>query len=276
MAVTVCLTSAMPAARSVAQDPDVSTRAVVAAAVRYVGAYREDFAFLIADETSRQSVHRPGSVRARERLMRGELYLAWLPADEAWIAVHDVADVDGAPVEDREDLAALIRSGAELRGIARQVAARNARFNIGSVQRNFNEPMLPLLLLDEARIDDVAFDRRAVVTAGGVTLVTLAFRERDERPLVRGTAGRLRGRGEFVVEAGSGRVRSSWFELREGPVLARLTTRYERDPKLDLWVPASFEELYQTTDRGRVTETILGTAAYTNYRRFVGVGRIKR
>ena len=61
--------------------------------------------------------------------------------------MHDIAEVDGRPVTDRDGAARASCSRAKSHGWPQLVANRNAAFNIGTIRRNFNEPTLPLLLL---------------------------------------------------------------------------------------------------------------------------------
>ena len=262
---------------AVAQRPDTSPRAVVTAAMAYVTTYQKDFAFLIADERYTQTRLTPEGKPYEERTMNGEMFLTYVAADRDWIAVHDVAEVNGRPVADREDLRQLLQQGAELRGITQKVAARNASFNIGHVFRNFNEPTMALRVLDHEPLQNFSFERRrVVVTADGyATLVTLEFRERGRPTIVRGERQRnLESRGEMTIEAATGRVRRTVFEVADGPLRARLETVYEFEPRLDLWVPTTFSERYDLSRPGE-KETVLCEATYTNYRRFVTSGRIK-
>jgi hypothetical protein len=43
-----------------------------------------------------------------------------------------------------------------------------------------------------------------------------------------------------VIDAASGTVRETTFEIKHGDIRASLKTQYEKDPKLDLWLPATF------------------------------------
>jgi hypothetical protein len=204
------------------------------------------------------------------------MFLTYVAADRDWIAVHDIAEVNGRPVADREDLRLLLSQGAELRGITQKVAARNASFNIGHVFRNFNEPTMALRVLDNEPLRNFSFERRrvAVTADGDATLVTLEFRERGRPTIVRGERQRnLESRGELTIEASTGRVRQTVFEVADGPLRARLETVYAFEPRLDLWVPSTFSERYDLNRPGE-KETVLCEATYTNYRRFVTSGRI--
>jgi hypothetical protein len=257
------------------QPVDTSPRAVVTAAARYVADYQQQFAFLIADEHYRQTSLTPDGQPFEERTMIGELFLTYMAADRDWIAVHDIAEVNGRPVPDRDDLRQLLQKGAELRGITQKVASRNARFNIGQVFRNFNEPTLALRVLDDDPRRDFSFDRRRVAPDGAATLVTLSFRERRRPTIVRGEGARdIESRGELTIEAGTGRIRRTVFEVADRALRARLDTTYTFDERLDLWVPSLFTERYDLSRPGE-KQTILCEAKYTNYRRFLTRGRIK-
>lgn len=257
-----------------AQAPDLSTKSLAAAAMAYVADYEARFTFLVADEEYTQQVLDPAGRQTARRQMQGELFLTFIPADHTWIAVHDIATVDDQPVPDRDGLRVLLQKG-EVTRVAKQIADRNAAFNIGGIQRNFNEPTLPLLLLGPKRIKGVSFDRRQVVRHPDGTRVTLAFAERDRPTLIRSVRGSaIHAKGELIVDAATGRIERTTLELEDGEIVARLSTDYAREDRLDMWVPSVFTERYEGAARGR-REVIVCEARYTNYRRFEVTGRIK-
>ena len=257
------------------QKPDLSTSALVASAAKYVADYQEEFKFLLADEEYVQRVYSSAGNVIQERRLKGELFLMFLPGDGEWIAVHDFKEVDGEPVPDREDVRALLQKG-EVRGTAGRIAGTNARFNIGRLGRNFNEPTLPLLLLNKKRVQDVDFDRDRVVTEDGRTRVTLRFKERDRQALVRNaiTTEPIHAKGLLTIDALTGRVERTEFEIDVNQTKSRLVTEYKPDEKLKLWVPVLFRERYDDA-RGPERQVIQCEARYTNYRRFEVTGRIK-
>lgn len=271
-----CALAAVPAAtaRPAAVAPQ-NAKAVVAVASAYVESFQKDAAFLIADEatTQRRLDARDQTIESRQT--KGEIFLTYLEADAQWIAVHDVASVDGEAVADREDLRSLLTKGSELRGVAQRVATRNARFNLGGVWRNFNEPTLPLLLLERSRIGNLSLDRKGVAREAGVTIVTVGFRERDRPTLVRGPREPIRAEGELVIEAESGRIRRTRFELDQDPFRAELVTTYALDARIGMWLPRAFVERYEGKPDGR-EEVIVCETEYTNYRKFTVTGRIVR
>jgi len=251
---------------------DVSTKALTARAAAYVADYQVKFAFLVGKEHYAQTVTRGANVQ--RRAMTGDLFLVFMPTDRDWIAVHDVAEVDGQPVPDRDNLQTLLHLG-EVTRVAQQVANRNATFNIGSVGRNFNEPTLPLLVFEPKRIGQFRFDRRGIIEQQGVQLATLAFTEHDRPTLIHGMNGEpVYSKGEDDIETETGRVRRTVINFDDKAVQASLITNYVPDDRLGLWVPGSFSERYELT-KGSQQETTTCEATYSDYRRFEVTGRIK-
>ena len=266
----------------------VSAPTIVRQASAYVAAYQRAFAFLIADEDSVQHAMLGGanekeaelaydrSHRPRQRTTRGELFLTYLGADRRWIALHDVIEVDGTPVNDRQDLRALLAvSSTQL--VAARLFSHNARYNIGSITRTFNEPTLALLVLEERNAPRFRFTLGPVDrTMPGVTLLSLDFRERDRPTMVRGLDGeQVFSNGTLVIEAETGVIRRTTLTLRHGSIDAELTTTFERDDRLELWLPSLFTERYQSGPRDNLpAEAITGEARYTNYRRFEATSRL--
>jgi hypothetical protein len=247
---------------------------LVRAAASYVARYQRDFQFLLADEHADQIRTVEGHPAREARAMRGELFLTYLAADRRWIAIHDVADVDGVPVPDRDDLRALLRQSAA-GAVARRLAARNARYNLGRVIRNFNEPTLALQVFSEDRHRQFRFAREAVSQEAGVTLVTVGFRERDRPTLVSSVrGGAVYSTGEAHLEVATGRIHRSRIRFEDGPVVATLDTTFAANADVGLWVPVRFTERYELDDDGG-RETIVGDARYTNYRRFETSGRLR-
>ena len=199
-------------------------KAVTLSAAKYVTDYEQRLSFLLADEQSTQQVFDGSGHETARRAMAGELFVTFLPADRAWISVHDTAEVDGRPLDNREDLRQLLRR-EPVAGAARLLVNRNARFNIGTITRNFNEPTLGLLVLEPRRLDQFKFSRARVENDGDTQVVTLRFKEVDRPTLVRGVDGsHLFSTGELQIEAGTGRIRRTVIQFAYGPVIAQLTT----------------------------------------------------
>ena len=179
-------------------------------------------------------------------------------------------EVDGVAVAGF-DVRRLLRNEA-FEAVAARVAAANARYNIGHVTRNFNEPTLALLLFTRTHVGGVAIDRTGADRSNpAAPLVTLRLRGRDGLSLVRSLAGRVTTRGSAVVEALTGVVRQTTVTLSDGVVEATLDTTYTRETHVDLWVPTTCRERYAVRKTG---ETTTVATTFGNYRKFETSGRI--
>lgn len=253
------------------EGPNVGVEAVLGVATRALDRYREALSFVLADEDTLQH-WRPGR-RAEEQLgevrtLRGELFLVFLETDRRWMAIHDVIEVDGRAVPDRESLPALL-ARRTAQAVFAQLAERNARYNLGRIKRNFNEPTLALAMLDRDR-KGVRFARRRVTTMGGATVVTLEFRERERPTLIASSRGvPVYAEGELDVDATTGAVLRSVLRLQDGSINATLETTFARHDVLGMHVPIVFTERYEDS-----METIVCQTRYANFRRFQASGRL--
>jgi hypothetical protein len=262
---------------SVAQE-DPPVRVVLARAVAYLEEYRRAFAFLVADEDYVQQAAGtsagapPQPVR---RHLRGEMFLTYLGADRRWIALHDVAEVDGVPVAGRERLRALLET-SDTNSVAGRLYRYNARFNLGGVTRTFNEPTLALQVLDDAHRARFRFRIERMDRSGPDPIIRLAFQERDRPTLVRSLqGGAVFSSGTIDVDAERGTIRGTRIVFRHDGIDAELVTHFEHDTRLELWVPSLLTERYVADAReDRPAENITAEARYDNYRRFEGRARM--
>ena len=261
------------AERAVRAQDDVPVKTLVARTADYVARYQDEFSTLVADELYTQRASGAGT---QERVIRGELFLTYITAERVWMALHDVAEVDGQPVPDRDDLRALLGRGPT-QALGRELARRNARFNIGGIFRNFNEPTFALQVVSARHMARFDFRRgRTALDAGQVPgLVALDFQSRRDETIVHNPSGEaVAMRGTITVEAATGGVRATRLTLRDAGTNAELRTYYEHDAKTALWVPTSLAERYERRVGNRV-EVITAYSTYTNYRRFQASGRVK-
>lgn len=254
--------------------------AVVAKAAAYVKEYQRTLTQIIADEEYEQQIvtqtpEEPGM--ARRRLTRSEVF--FLFAGD-WMAMRDVVSVNGAPLETRPSLRQALAT-LPTAEVARRFKVYNSRFNVGRVFRNFNEPTLSLLFLDDRYRSNVVFTWKRLQKGTDGDWVTVEFLE---RPGGRGLIVDLTGavapsKGRFEVHAETGRIRFAQMTTTIGAVRAELTTTYAPDEHVGILVPVTFAEHYLdgvpprtgSDPRTRIQtrfEDIRGRAEYRNYRRF--------
>lgn len=259
------------------KPPDLPAITVlVRRAADYVRAYQKDFAFLVADELYTQEVAIRGVQDHERRVIKGEMFLTFLEVDQQWVGVHDVAEVDGVAAVKTIDVRALLAQGS-VRSVAPAIVASNARYNIGSVARNINQPTFALLVLSERYFGNFSFERGDVDrTRPDGVLVTLRFKEGGGSAIVRTETGKpVYSRGEITIDAETGRVVRTLVQFELGPIRAAQAATYAPDERLSLWVPTLYTETYTLNYRGR-NETTKCEAIFTNYRRFAATGRIKK
>jgi len=254
---------------------DTSPKAVLAAASAYLKTYQAALEFVLADEVTVQEVFDERDRRTARRETSGDFFLSYVAGDGGWLSVRDISKVDGKDVEAGDDLRGLLNRGSMAR-IGRTLADRNARYNIGSVTRNFNDPMLALVILDPKHQSRFRFERRDVVTTDAGTLVTLAFTERDRPTLILGSdMSPVYTRGELTIDAATGRLHRSFITMKDGPTTASLTTTFAKVEKLDLWLPSVLVERYAHAT-ARQKEQVLVESTYTNFRKFSVTVKIRQ
>jgi hypothetical protein len=261
-----------------------STAAVVKAATEYVADYQRRLTSILADESYVQDVVRqiprdPNGPRTRR--MVSEVFFMFTPGSNDWMAIRDVIAVDGQPVPNRPDIKQALEALSST-GAAATLKARNSRFNIGRIVRNFSEPTLSLLIFDDTHRGRFSFERKHVRNEADAVLVTLAFAEKKSPTLIADVRrGRIFSSGEVIVEAGTGRVRHTALRAKSGDIALELTTEYSPDEQLAMWVPAVFRESYERGDSPKGLESdseyehVVCEARYRNFRRFQTSARIK-
>lgn len=266
------------------QQEAIAVAAFVNAAANYVRQYEEELTSVVARETYRQNlrVQTPRVENGpRSRTLTSEVFFMFVER-QGWMAIRDVLDVDGAPLESRPDLR---RALAELppSQVAARFKAYNARYNIGRIRRNFNEPTLALAVLSDRHRARFGFERVPPRRGDDPLLVTLAYRERTAPTFVRGLNGEnVFSTGEFTLEAATGRITATRMAMQIGSIRVSLSTAYAYDARLDMTVPVSFSEHYldgtPPRDGRRSTvrhEEILCEARYSDFQRFGVQTRIK-
>ena len=274
------------AAGMLPQQETIAVTAFVSAASNYLRQYQDELTAVVADETYLQQV-RLQIPRDGERPLRttlsSEVFFMFTEGFD-WMAIRDVVAVDGKKLETRPDLRVALHDLP-----APQVAARfkayNSRFNVGRVRRNFNEPTISLLALDDRHRARFTFTRARARRGDDPRFVTLIYRERQEPTLVRAlSGGPVFASGELTVEPVTGRITRATLTLTMDTVRVALETTYAMNANLGISVPVRFTEHYTDGPRPKANqpvrpgarhEDILCEASYTNFQRFEVKTRIR-
>jgi hypothetical protein len=265
---------AVPAPNPVQPRPKLND--VLTQAAAYVRRFENDFAAIITDETYEQDdVQRQPVRRHIHRHLRSEMLFMRLPGQGlSWLSARNVLEVDGQPVTDRRDrLERTIKGDAA--GLAerlRSVADESARFNLGRIQRNFNDPILPLLFLDPDFQPQFKFRLEKDEDIEGIRTRKISFKERGQPIVISDAGGRnIFSSGAVWVRTEDAVVVRTEMGATFNGVSFTIGVEYRHDPKLDMWIPSSMDEHYRSR---KTNEQVNCVAVYSNARRFETSGRV--
>jgi hypothetical protein len=145
----------------------------------YVRRYEERFAVVISDEEYEQRAEGRSYRGARSRKIASEMMFLWLTGEKSWLSVRNVVSVDGRAIgNSRKRLDRLLSDSATI-GVAhlRQMRNEGARFNIGTIRRNFNDPMFPLQFLESDKQQRLTFALAGHETIDGADTSKVRFDE---------------------------------------------------------------------------------------------------
>jgi hypothetical protein len=251
---------------------------------RYVEAFRTQLSGIVTEEVYQQEILNTSRfvnsllVNAKRRL-KSELLLV-KPADsDRYVELRDVLEVDGARLENHQGrLEKLLNEPASGSRIA-AIIQESARYNIGSVRRNINTPLMALQFLDAARRPRIEFKHvgkaapvfkekqdqalnESTVFRVSTEMWNVEFKERGRGTMIQTPNGDdLPAKGRFWIDPSNGSVLISELNVDGGGVNATVTVSYQSEPLMGFLVPVEMREVYD-----RNGERITGHAEYGKFR----------
>jgi hypothetical protein len=272
--VVLIVGTAAPALRAQA----VTVEDVLARAGEYVVHYQHDFAGVVAEETYTQDARSPqrfnrfGSLKGgvlEHRELKSDLLLVRPQGGDQWIQFRDVFQVDGRAVRDRSDRLAklFLQPSTTTARQAAQISKESARYNVGTVIRNVNVPVLALWVLLPANQHRFLFNHVDEADAGRSDGAwAIDYREVAPGTMIRTSGGQdLPVTGRFWIEPATGAVLESVLAAEDRQVSARIEVTYEPEPALHMLLPRTMRESYVQNADGA---TVSGLATYANFRQF--------
>lgn len=243
-----------------------------------VDRFQTDFARLIGRESYRQEQRQVGRP-VRVRQLTSEVFFFGSTDAGVALTVRNVQVVDGRRVADTGESIerALGMSDGRRPGVLRALADANARYNLGAIRRNFNEPTLALLFASTANQARFSFRERGSEEKDDRVLVRIDFSEVVRPTFVRdgASAGDIPASGSLWVDEGGTIWRTRLVLDNPRRTYAEVDVTYGLDGRLGLMVPLSMTEEYRSVGGGPARQvSIGGQATYTDYRRFETTGRI--
>ena len=274
---------------------------------RYVRGFEQDFQTVISDETYVQRERQTRTVNGRTRqtstvrTIGSETLFMWVKEEQTWLMVRNVLRVDGRAVPDsrarlERAIADVGSQGPEasatgsaslparplgfepLANRFRRLRDESARFNLGAIHRNLNDPMLPFQFVDPAFRPRFSFAISGEESVNGVSTWKLTFAEHTAPTVVTVDGRDSLANGAIWITA-SGVVLRTQLDLTNPAtsLTSSIAVTYGRDPKLAGWVPMRMEETYtqrpSSAGAGHGID-ISCVATYSNFRRFVTSGRV--
>lgn len=300
------------AAPTAAQPNPPSLSQVMTRAATYVQGYAEQLVSIVGTEHYTQWLElkgRPGGTGTRQLVSEFALVRT---ADE-WVGFRDVYEVDGKSVGDRQDRLRRLFADSPNTAFAegRRIADESSRYNIGTLQRNFNTPTMALYFVQAEHQGRFKYKKAGEDFVDGIPVWKIAYEEKKTPTFIRTPAGKsmpvtgtlwivpadgqvLRTCLEIVVESkrdmsnpkmdsstrptGTPGTDRDWTDRRTRSA-AGISVSYGVDVRLGLMVPTEMRESYEGPLGAARTinvddQRIVGRATYSDFRRFETSGRV--
>jgi hypothetical protein len=286
---TLVLTGILEAANAFPQTPEPSISVLLAQAATYERQFEREFSTMVGQEHYEQRwsgfSRELDSSPNRQRVIESEVLFVWLPEEESWLTARNVRIVDDSPVRDSESrLERLLAAPTDdLVARVRRLRDESARFNLGPVERNFNDPTMVLQFLSAKIQPRLRFEKRGRDTIDGKLVWRLAFTEHVRPTLIQSNGKDVRATGEVWIDATDGAIVRTLVNLSDtrSGLKALIDVTYRRDPRFAVWVPSRMQERYERSGRAYYfgenrpfTDRIDCVATYTDFRRFETAGRL--
>jgi hypothetical protein len=290
--IAVCAYAMLAVVPASAADNGPTLKDVLSRVAGYVVRYEAELSGIVAEEHYSQSVQ-PGAILGRpdagdrtpasRRVLKSDLLLVRAEGrdGQGFVQFRDVFEVDGESVRDRSErlVRLFVNPSGSTRDQARSIMRESARYNIGSVERNVNVPVLALSFMHpryQSRFKFTMDTESSGVPKGmpkastftvSVDVRVLNFKETGEPPLIdsRDPKGAAQTHGRVWVEPDTGRILMTEIDIDTPTVRSTIQVSYQSEPVIGFLVPVEMREQYLMPRRNY---QVTGTATYGNFRQF--------
>ncbi len=276
------LATSMAAAALSAADRGPSLDDVLERVRDYVTRYERELSGIVAEEHYTQDSDIADRPFLTHREMKSDVLLVQTTGaeGEAYVQFRDVFEVDGNPVRDRSErlLTLFMEPSESSRRQASQIMEESARYNIGSVTRNVNVPLLALMLMHPTYQRRFKFSMstedkgvpKGLPRSGHFTVSVdvrvVGFKEIGSPTIVRGDRNAdARSHGRVWVDPDTGRILMTEIVIEGPTIVTTMQVSYQAEPLVGFLVPIEMHETYVTAKKRYKIE---GTATYSNFRQF--------
>jgi hypothetical protein len=257
----------------------------------HVRQFEASFASVVGDEDYLQIDDFPQN--SDRRLIHSDVLSIWIPDARRWVWARSVLTVDGAAVDGGSRLDEIATAAApDLLQRLQAIRNEGARFNIGGIDRNFNDPTFALLFLDPGMQPRFKFRLDGKAKIGDIETLRISFSEQQKPTLVRDGLKDAPASGTIWVTPSDGAVVRTQLTvvlkdvvpigsrplIQNGlrvaraniDITAEIEVDYQQDAGMESWVPAQMREHYHQS----YGETVRCTATYSNFRKFQTAARL--
>ena len=186
-----------------------------------------------------------------------------------WAALRKVNRVDGLKVKEAVEAFEDVFDDSPQANAKRlqEMKKESTEYNLGDVRREINLPTFALRVLRQSEVGRFSFERTGSARIEGVQTWKIRFRELSGSLVVGGNGEPLQSTGTLWIDADTGRVFQTEFEV-ENPVAAlrvkgRILVTYGSAKKAEILAPVTMVEHYESA-----YNTIECRADYSNFRPF--------
>ena len=248
----------------------------------YVARYQQVISGVVAEEHYVQNSDKSERPFVTHRELKSDLLLLKTEGESnGYVQFRDVYEVDGEPVHDRNDrLLKLFLDPSQQKSAAKQAAEimnESARYNIGSVLRNVNTPMLVLIFFDPTYQPHFKHSistehkgtPRGLPRSDAFKLAADAweidFEEVSTPTIIQGDQMDAKSHGRIWVDPETSRVLLTELVNEAKTVRTTIRVSYQSRELDGMLLPVEMRETYQPKNRFYTFE---GEATYGNFRRF--------
>jgi hypothetical protein len=268
----------IPAAVAADDRPPLQT--ILARVTDYLVRFETTIQGIVAEEHYVQDADKSDRPFVTHRELKSDLLLVRTEgSDFGYVQFRDVFEVDGDAVRDRSDRLTklFLNSSSTARRQASDIMNESARYNIGTVERNINVPLIALMMMDpmhRSRFKYSVDSERKGVPRGmpksqAFTLAadawTLEFEETATPTMVRGDDQDAKSHGRVWVDPETNRVLMTELIVEAKTVRSTIRVSYQSEPIAGLLLPIEMRETYVVKKRFYTFE---GAATYANFRQF--------
>jgi hypothetical protein len=246
----------------------------------YVVRFQQQISGMVAEELYVQNSDKSERPFVTHRELKSDLLLLKTESEaNGYVQFRDVYEVDGDPVRDRDDRLAqlFIHPSESAKKQAAQIMNESARYNIGTVERNINTPMLVLILFDPTYQHRFKYSvstehkgtPRGLPKSDAFKLAADAW-EIDYEEVVTPTVIQsdkqdAKSHGRVWVDPETGRILITELVNEAKTVRSTIRVSYQSPPVDGVLLPVVMHETYVLKNR---FYTFDGEATYGNFRRF--------